>query len=331
MGIFKKLKKAVKGVFKGIGNVFKKILKPFQKILSSKWGKVLMIAASIFTLGTAMMAGYTAWTSATGNMLAKFVASGKDFIFSLIGKQTVYGAKGSLAAANTAAEGAKAGIGAGDPLAAAGDQGEGLLSALEGGESTTEALTGSVGTINSPTELAGNAAMGTEAITPGNLSFGADGTPFAGAPPSSGITPNNLVFGADGTPMAGGKIAADVAKQAAEGGGMFSKAGEWLGKNGKGLPGGETAGNLLQGMSDFAATPGGGALFGSVIGGLGEGMLAKEALEDERRERRKYNREWAEYDWDSVDFDVNSDIGRKPIGSRRTYESGIRMGTTTGA
>ena len=328
MGLFKKLKKAVKGVFSGIGNVFKKVLKPFQKILSSKWGKILMIAASIFTLGTAMMAGYTAWTQAGGNMLAKFVASGKDFIFSLIGKQTVYGAKGSLAAGKAAAEAGKAGIGAGDalgdPLAAAGVEAEGLQSGLTGtGESLTGELTSSVSNINAPVDLTGSAAGALDPSALGSLQGGVTGS--TGGP---GAGPVFSGWESAGQGVAkGGEIAKTVAEQA-EGSGMFSKAGDWLAK--KGVPGGETVGKGLQGVSNFASTPGGGAIFGNVIGGLGEGMMAKEALEDERRERRKYNQAWSDYDWDSVDFDVTSDIGKKPIGRRRTYESGIRMGVTGG-
>ena len=87
MGLLKKIGKGFKKVYSGIGKVFKKVFKGLGKFLSSKWGKGLMIALSVFTMGTALMAGAAAWNSAAAgsSFLTKFVAASKGFIGALMG------------------------------------------------------------------------------------------------------------------------------------------------------------------------------------------------------------------------------------------------------
>jgi hypothetical protein len=62
MGFLSKVWEGVKNVFKGILSVFEPILKPIGKFLNTSFGKALMIGLSIFTLGSAMVAGYGAFT-----------------------------------------------------------------------------------------------------------------------------------------------------------------------------------------------------------------------------------------------------------------------------
>lgn len=70
MGLLKKLKKGLKRVFKGVKKIFKKAVKFIGKIAGSKFGKVLMLAAAVFSGGVAL----GAWSSWGG-----FTASGSGF------------------------------------------------------------------------------------------------------------------------------------------------------------------------------------------------------------------------------------------------------------
>lgn len=94
MGFFSSLWKGVKNVFKGVMKIFSPILKPIGKILNTGWGKALMLAMSVFTMGASLMAGYSAFTNTAGSFLTKFVAGGKAFIGSLLGKKPTEGGTG---------------------------------------------------------------------------------------------------------------------------------------------------------------------------------------------------------------------------------------------
>ncbi len=88
MGFLSKLWSGVKNVFSGILKVFSPILAPLGKILGSSWGKVLMLAASVFTFGASLLAGAGAFGStlgATGSFMEAFVAGGKQFVSTLLG------------------------------------------------------------------------------------------------------------------------------------------------------------------------------------------------------------------------------------------------------
>ena len=89
MGIFSSIKKAFKKVVKGVKKVFKKVGKFVGKIASSKIGKILMIGLTVFTLGSALMAGASAFSSAGaagGSLFNQVVAGGKEFALALVGK-----------------------------------------------------------------------------------------------------------------------------------------------------------------------------------------------------------------------------------------------------
>lgn len=103
MGLFKKLKKAAKGVFKGVKKVFKKVGKFVGKIAGSKWGKALMLSAAVFTGGVALTAGFSAMGSqaAGATFMTKFAAGAKAFGSALMNP---------IAATQQMATGAAAGV-----------------------------------------------------------------------------------------------------------------------------------------------------------------------------------------------------------------------------
>lgn len=76
MGLLKKLKKGIKRIFKGVKKVFKKAVKAFGKIAGSDFGKILMLAAAVFSGGVALGA-WSAWggfSTAAGGFAGKFIA-----------------------------------------------------------------------------------------------------------------------------------------------------------------------------------------------------------------------------------------------------------------
>lgn len=115
MGLFKKLKKAAKGVFKGVKKVFKKVGKFVGKIAGSKWGKALMLSAAVFTGGVALTAGFSAMGSqaAGATFMTKFAAGAKAFGSALMNpiaatQQMATGAAGGTAGAFGGVTGAAA-------------------------------------------------------------------------------------------------------------------------------------------------------------------------------------------------------------------------------
>ena len=84
MGVFSSIGKGFKKIWSGIKKGFKKVMKAVSKVLASKLGKALMLAISIFTMGTALIAGFQGFSAGTG-FVAKFVNGGKEFMNSLLG------------------------------------------------------------------------------------------------------------------------------------------------------------------------------------------------------------------------------------------------------
>lgn len=172
MGFFSSLWKGVKSVFTGIMKIFSPILKPLGKILGSGWGKALMLAMSVFTMGASLMAGYSAFTNTAGSFLTKFVAGGKAFIGSMLGKKPAEG--------GTAAVAPTAGGGAAGELAASGQINPGALlgDASQGG-----------GAIQSGSGAFGPGPTGD--VMQQAVTAGGEGAAGAGAmlPPGGGIKP----------------------------------------------------------------------------------------------------------------------------------------------
>ena len=105
MGLFKSIKKAFKKIARGVKKVFKKVGKVIGKILGSKIGKILMAVLTVVTLGTALVAGYTAFSAgmaAGQSFFSAAVTGGKAFMGSLIGKPVEGGVTGATAPLDTA-------------------------------------------------------------------------------------------------------------------------------------------------------------------------------------------------------------------------------------
>jgi len=149
------LSKVAKGIKKG----FKKVVGFVGKLASSKFGKILLAAVTIFTLGTALIAGAGAFASTAGGFAAKFVAGAKAF-----------GA--ALASPLKAAKGLfNGGQAAGQAAAAAGGaaQGAGAVAGAAAETANTAAAVGAAAPASTPiAALAGEgvAASGAAAVGP---------------------------------------------------------------------------------------------------------------------------------------------------------------------
>lgn len=202
MGLFSKIKKAVKGVFKGIKKVFKKVMTKIGKVLSSKWGKALMLALAVFTAGTALVAGAGAFSSTAGTFMTKFVAGAKEFIGALANpfgkaKELIGGAgKAAAGAANTAASSAAAG--AAEGAAGAAGAATAPMDVLAGGAvEATQAATAATGAVAPAAAQAATQAATTAAnvAKPGLLSRAATGAMNFLKSPGGGTLVGNVAQG----------------------------------------------------------------------------------------------------------------------------------------
>jgi hypothetical protein len=130
MGLLGKIFKGVKSIVKGVVKVFKKAVSFVGKISGSKWGKILMLVAAVYTGGMALSAGMSTFGSTAGGFMTKFVAGAKEFMGVLA--HPIAAAQKSLggAAAGAGAAGEAASIA--PVTAAAGVPAEGLAGAVGG-------------------------------------------------------------------------------------------------------------------------------------------------------------------------------------------------------
>ena len=262
MGFLSKVWEGVKNVFKGILSVFEPILKPIGKFLNTSFGKALMIGLSIFTLGSAMVAGYGAFTAAQAagqGFIASFVEGGKVFLSTLTGMGGKEGATGATQA---------------NP---------GVIDTAQVSQATTEASNLAVQAGGAP-ELVGQAGQAAEAASAatqgGRLTEAA--TQAAAAP---GMAEGAATAGTGGMggmpnlPPAAGDAAkaAELAKtggsaqQATAGGGWLQKA--------------KDAGKAFV---DYTKTEGGSQIVGSLIQGAGNYYTEKDRQEVDDRIRRDW-------------------------------------------
>lgn len=120
MGLFSKIGDAFSSIWKGVKKVFSKIMKPIAKFLDSDIGKALMMAVSVFSMGSALLAGGKGFLAGEG-FIGKFINGGKEFLNSLIGtKFETVGDKAATAAGEGATVAAQMGeqsaVNAGDVL-----------------------------------------------------------------------------------------------------------------------------------------------------------------------------------------------------------------------
>ena len=178
MGIFKSIKKAFKKIVKGVKKVFKKVGQFVGKIMSSKIGKILMIGLTVFTLGTALMAGAGAFAGSTApTLFGKVVAGGKEFALALVGKGGAKAAEVGANAANTAGAAGAFGtpVGAGvNTAGVAGNVAEGVAAANTAGSAGAfgtaatgvQAAGGSTGVLSKAAQMAKNvASIGADAAS----------------------------------------------------------------------------------------------------------------------------------------------------------------------
>lgn len=265
MGIFSSIGKAFKSVFDGIMKVFEPILEPLAKLMNSKLGKAIMIGLSIFTLGTAMVAGAGAFSAAQAagqGFISSFVEGGKVFLQTLVGKGAEKGAD------------------------AAAQAGEGIMKTGE----TVAGLEGGAGAIieqGSQAVTEGAGAL-TEAATSGSGAFGPGAT---GDMPMRAVTAGGEASGAGA--MLPAEAAATGAGQAstgvapavtgAETGGQAIQAtadAGWLSK----------AKDAASGFVDYAKSEGGGQVVGSLISAAGNYYTEKDRQEFEDRVRRQWGK-----------------------------------------
>lgn len=168
MGFFSSIGKFFKKVWGGIKKVFSKVMEGVGKILGSKLGKALMMAVSVFSMGTALLAGAKGFMAGQG-FIGKFLNGGKEFLNTLLG--TKFETEGMMAGGakspgGVISEGGATGVG-GDPVSA-GD-------VLTGGDPT--AATGVGGGIEVP-----GAAGAPEVLKTGQLSAPGGGQLPLGVP-----------------------------------------------------------------------------------------------------------------------------------------------------
>lgn len=286
MGFFSKLWKGVKNVFKGILKIFEPILKPLGKLMNSKFGKALMIGLSIFTLGSAMVAGYGAFMANVGNgFVSAFVEGGKAFLSTLTGIGGKEGATGTA-----------------DKIA--GKTGEGIVQ-------TSETMTGL--TEGTSAMVEGATQAGSAGLEGGGmLKQGQDLAMQSGASAMGGGQSGSIAFGpgetgdvmrrsvqSGGTGAGQGAMLpemagdtsklAELTKGSTEGSKLLQAEGKghWLSEAAE--AGKKFTGNMF-GKDSFMRSEGGGQIVGSLIQGAGNYYTEKDRQEFEDRIRRDWMR-----------------------------------------
>lgn len=267
MGLFKSIGKAFKKVVKGVGKVFKKIGKGIGKILNSKWGKILMVAAAVFTGGMALVGAWQGMAGATG-FFGKFAAGAKGFLTGLM--KPVQTAKGLMGGA------AQGGQVAGQIGTAAGQTGGELAAVTD--------VTGAVA--QGGADVAGGVAAGTDVA--GQVGQAAAGG--AGGGGGAGLAADaaaGLSATAEGAAIPGYSLEAGLAKPGllSRAGGAIQSVGETVGAGLESVaPKGGWLRNAAKAGYDFMNSPVGGYL----LKGYGEGMAAEEQNKFDDRYRQAW-------------------------------------------
>ena len=104
------LSKVWGGITKGLRTVFSPVLAPLAKMMSTGWGKALMLALSVFTMGGALLAAGQSFTAGlagtigntSGGFINAFVQGGEAFLKTMVGMETDLAAMGGTTAGNAA-------------------------------------------------------------------------------------------------------------------------------------------------------------------------------------------------------------------------------------
>jgi hypothetical protein len=253
MGFFSSLWDGIKNVFKGILKVFAPILKPLGKFLNSGFGKVLMLVASVFTFGAALMAGGAAFSAASAagsGFMQAFIEGGKAFVSTLIGAGAEAGAEGAATVSGEAALATAAETNALNPMA---------LNAAEGAGAVAEGAAAGANALEAGKNIA---EMGANAIdTAGNLATGATaaGSGGGGLLSQAGQAAGQVTS----APSVFNSAAANTALQTAD-------TGNWLT-------------NAAKKAWDFAKSDTGQEILGSAAEGYFEAKKQDDAQDHDRR------------------------------------------------
>lgn len=266
MGLLSKIWEGVKNVFKGILRVFQPILEPIAKFLNTGLGKAIMIGLTIFTLGSAMVAGYGAFSSsmAAGNgFISSFVEGGKVFLQTLTGIGGKEGAGQGAAATDPGAAVSNVGQaqqGADVAQLAVETGGAGPTIAEAGSEAVAQGALGS-GTASTQAAVSGGQQMGSTIQGSGGMG----GMP--NLPVEAPIDPGLASRGIPGATTTGGSSTGAITAAPREG--------KWLSR----------AANMAK---DFIGSETGKQLTGKLIEGVGDYYLQKDQQEFLDRNRRQW-------------------------------------------
>jgi len=255
MGILKSIKKGFKNVFKGIGKVFKKGLAFVGKITQSKWGKILMLAATVFTGGMALAGGIAAFgtsAAAGGTFMTNFVAGASGFMTALA--SPVQQAQKMLGGAATAGETATA--------ITAASQAKAPLEALQGATAAGQ----QVGTGIAGAGEAIQAAGGATSALPGQAAAGVGGAGIGGG---GGTTALDIAGGAAGKGAKGLDLASKIGPS------QVGQGGNWLT-------------NAIKAGTDFAKTPAG----AKMLEHFGAGGAREAEMDKYMKFYDRYRRAW---------------------------------------
>jgi len=294
----KKVKRAVKSVVHGVGKVVKSVFGFVGKILNSKIGKIIMLAATVFTAGLALAAGtaaYSASMTASQGFMNSFVSGAKAFGAALMDpigtakKLKMFGGAGLKTAEAAKIANAAGQTGDGARLLTVGDNT--VTTSPEALVDATKAAGGSTVDPNIANQL-GNNTAGIVNTTPSGLPGGGQGvagqhTGFAEGLYDAGLT-------GTGTPVP------VVPKE-----GLLKKASKYAGKK-------------LKPVTDFAKTSGGGLMLGQAAMGYASGKAAESVEKRRLAQDRWWDEQWhagseSMADLDNTDFSipVNPDYGTR--------------------
>jgi hypothetical protein len=338
MGLFSGIKKAFKKVFKGIKKVFKKVGKFVGKILNSDFGKILMIAAAVFTGGAALMAGIGNASAASG-FIGKFVAGAKGFMSGLLRpmatwKGAIQGAQagtGILAGAQAGA-GATANMGWGDVLKGVADTGGATAPGdIIDPETAGNALSPSPEEIQAAFESGSNAGGQFAPEVAPDVMNRVSSVPNAGGQTGAGLGdlgglppgPGDAQAMANLTSQAGPGTGSQMLNATADTGGLGGVFGRMRDAMGK-IPGGDAVANAGSGLGDFLKSTGGGLITSNLIGGWGQGL----ALEDQLKYGGYSDRQWADPRQQMILAESAENARAGFLGRARRYEQ-TRVGTIT--
>lgn len=292
MGLFSGIKKFAKKIVNGIKKVFAPILTPIAKFLNSKIGKIILIAAAVFTVGIALYAGWAAAAATQGTMMTKFLTGAKAFVSAVM--NPIQAAKAAVGGTGIFASGAN--------LTSAGQVG--------------------VFSGNAFTEGFGQAAVSTAADSAAAGELLAEGGAEVAAEAGMAVDPAAAVEAGAST---GAEAAVGMGPPAGGAGTVSGGASAPQTELFKQIPGGgdgsflSNSANMIAKAAgkfgDFTKTTGGGLLMSNVLQGYSQGKI------EEREEERRAAREalWA----DSPELDHLREVSQRRMRVPDNWNGGV--------